>query len=116
MTSLNKYISYKQTKEKQEKVLGVPPEKKREWLWPDHRNHIYTSNVSTRTPFDGAPAHSGVCIKQTNKKNGKNKLKLNVKECAHLTPSENLNKVYQTKIMLLCILYCKQIPLNKNSN
>jgi len=33
-------------------------------------------------------------IKQTNKKNGKNKFKLNVKECAHLTPNESLNKVY----------------------
>jgi len=35
-----------------------------------------------------------VSNKQTNKKNGKNKLKLNVKECAHLSPNESLNKVY----------------------
>jgi len=28
------------------------------------QNHIYTSNVSTRTPFDGAPAHGTY---QTNK-------------------------------------------------
>jgi len=36
-----------------------------------------------------------VSNKRTNKKNGKNKLKLNVKECAHfLTPNESLNKVY----------------------
>jgi len=35
-----------------------------------------------------------VSNKQTNKKNGKNKLKLNVKECAHLAPNESLNKVF----------------------
>jgi len=51
------------------------------------------SNVSTRTPFDGAPAH-GTQTYQTNKRNGKNKLKLNVKECALLPPNESLNKVY----------------------
>jgi len=59
--------------------------------------------------------HQLLTTYQTNKKNGKSKLKLNVKECAHLTPNESLNKVYLTK-MLLCNLYCKQIPFNKNSN
>jgi len=39
MTSLNKYTSYKHPIKASKIVLfiGVPQEKKPEWLWPDHQ-------------------------------------------------------------------------------
>jgi len=59
---------------------------------------IYIHPMFPREPLSMVHQLTGlrpdVSNKQTNKKNGKNKLKLNVKECAHLTPNESLNKVF----------------------
>jgi len=58
MTSLNKCTSYKQTREKQaENSPWSSPAAETGWLWPDHQPEPYTSDVSARTPFDGAPAN-----------------------------------------------------------